>query len=202
MKNFKWYDWAMLVVLTVMFLSGASLSPWGQRFFLSSDAPAWTQAVGAILAIVGTAWAAIWSVRRSEQRAREDSSRQDAALIRSCVLIAKEAHSAHARAADKMNGRAGGVHPQTIESARLRSVDASALAMLTKGAPAEALECLLIVRRELAMTIEDIEQINLRPSVRDGFREDAERQAEKRTKAVGWAYQRLEAIARAASNVA
>jgi len=202
MKSFKWYDWAMLIVLTVMFLSGASLSPWGQRFFLSNDAPAWTQAVGAILAIAGTAWAAIWSVRRSEQRNREDRSRQDAALIRSCALIAKEAHSAHARAADKMNRRGRGIHPQTIESARLRSVDASALAMLTKGAPAEALELLLVLRRELAMTIEDIEEINLRPSVRDEFREDAERQADKRTRAVGEACQRLEAMASLASDFA
>lgn len=202
MKNFKWYEWAMLVVLTVMLLGGASLSPWGQRFFLRDEAPAWTQAVGAILAVAGTAWAAIWSVRRSEQRARDDSSRQDVALIRSCVLIAKEAHSAHARTAAKMNGRAGGVHPQTIESARLRSVDASALAMLTKGAPAEALECLLIVRRELAMTIEDIEEINLRPNVRNEFRDAAERQADKRTMAAELAYLRLEKIARSASDAA
>lgn len=50
-KDFKWYEWAMLVVLILIAIGGALMSPWGQAIIASEAAPAWIQAVGSVGAI-------------------------------------------------------------------------------------------------------------------------------------------------------
>lgn len=52
MKSFKWYEWAMLAVLTLMAALGLALSPLGQTVLNSDSAPAWIQAVGSVAAIL------------------------------------------------------------------------------------------------------------------------------------------------------
>lgn len=52
MKGFKWYEWTMLAVLTLMAAIGLVLSPLGQAIINSASAPAWIQAVGSVAAIL------------------------------------------------------------------------------------------------------------------------------------------------------
>lgn len=82
MKEFKWYEWVMLVVLALMASVGFILSPWGQALISSEAAPAWIQAVGS----VGAIGAAIWISRSqyNQDRALERKRERDslgAALV-------------------------------------------------------------------------------------------------------------------------
>lgn len=76
MKNFKWYDWAVLVGLIALFMIGAVLSPWGQMLIRSSAAPAWIQAVGSVAAIAVAI--ALSRSQYNQDRARERNRRRDA----------------------------------------------------------------------------------------------------------------------------
>ena len=60
MKNFKWYEWAMLALLMGMLLVGGALSPWGQALFQSEGAPAWIQAIFSVVAILSGAGFVLW----------------------------------------------------------------------------------------------------------------------------------------------
>ncbi|CAB3720755.1 hypothetical protein ABFG95_24190 [Achromobacter sp. HNDS-1] len=71
MKNFKWYEWAILALLMGMLLIGGALSPWGQALFHSEGAPAWIQAIFSVVAIVSGAGFVLWQhtlqMRRDSQ---------------------------------------------------------------------------------------------------------------------------------------
>lgn len=60
LKNFKWYEWAMLALLTAMLLGGTALSPWGKALLKSEGAPAWIQAVFSVVAILAGAGFVLW----------------------------------------------------------------------------------------------------------------------------------------------
>ncbi|WP_241047389.1 hypothetical protein [Achromobacter xylosoxidans] len=76
MKNFKWYEWVVLVWLIAFFLAIAWLSPWGQLLVNSSAAPAWIQAVGSVAAIIVAI--ALSRSQYNQDRARERKRRRDA----------------------------------------------------------------------------------------------------------------------------
>lgn len=60
LKNFKWYEWAMLALLTAMLLVGAAISPWGSALLQSEAAPAWIQAIFSVIAILAGAGFVLW----------------------------------------------------------------------------------------------------------------------------------------------
>ena len=72
MKSFKWYEWAMLAVLTLMAALGLALSPLGQTVLNSDSAPAWIQAVGSVAAIL----AASLIARHQTNVAKADEARR------------------------------------------------------------------------------------------------------------------------------
>lgn len=76
MKNFKWYEWAMLGVLACMLVGGAVLSPWGRSFFQSEGAVNWVQAFFSAVAILAGAGFVLWQhvlqVRRDKKQRIDD----------------------------------------------------------------------------------------------------------------------------------
>lgn len=95
MKNFRWYEWAMLAVLLALLGIGLAVSPFGAWIWgvlNSANAPAWVQAIGSILAIWGTYRVAerqfqreqarlLADVERLERAAREDGERQRELIV-------------------------------------------------------------------------------------------------------------------------
>lgn len=92
MKNFKWYDWAMLTALVAGLLVGFAFSPWGRSILQSDAAPAWVQAVGSIAAIVALFQGARVQARmqfrhalRMERRAEKQRRRALTAVVKVAV---------------------------------------------------------------------------------------------------------------------
>lgn len=157
---------------------------WGRESVSPEGPAAWVQAGGSILAILVTGFFAVWTTTRGERQSTQNRKADESALFDSCYQLADDAAKAHSRIAKKINGEVPGEDKNWFDSGRLRSVDQSILVMLSKNITAHALIELLTIRRELALTIGDIEVLNMNPGRESDFERDARGKAHTRTRVI------------------
>ncbi|WP_146075501.1 hypothetical protein [Achromobacter xylosoxidans] len=175
-------------------LAMAGAYAWGRESTGPEGPAAWVQAAGSILAIIVTGGIAVGTVWHGASRSRKEREADELALLRSCAGLAEDAANAHRRLAAKINGRVAGEDGSDAGLGRLRSVDQSILVMLAKGIPPGALTELLAIRRELAITIEDVELLKRHPNRGGDFRKNALTNAVRRTEVIESSHENLKAM--------
>ena len=123
----------------------------------SSNAPAWVQAIGSILAILFAVAVAYWQTTRGEKERRREQGERELALSKACGRLSEQAQRQVHIACDALSQRERAIRPaDRANYARLHDLDgllAVITAMTVQPIPAEVLEVLLEVRQQCAATL-------------------------------------------------
>jgi len=138
----SWLLAALFVALLIAFACNPPGSP--------SDWAAWVQAFGSIGAIAATALVAKHQIDVEREAARQRSLDEQDAFVRSCYLAVREADSTLRYIAKQLRQHLG--QRYRLGPERIEDLQETFRLLLGKQLPADLLEDMLTVQRELAYT--------------------------------------------------
>ena len=137
-----WLFAALFAALMVAFAANLPANP--------SDWAAWVQAFGSIGAIVATAMVAVHQINTERKAASERNTAEHDAFVRSCYLAVRETDSTLRYISKQLSNHVG--QRYRLGPERIEDLQETFRLLLGKQLPADLVEDVLIVQRELAYT--------------------------------------------------